>query len=574
MKSILLLAFAAAATWAATGFSNGYNITAVRGINHGAVKLARTNTVTPTSAQINWGDGVTTDGYIVHPCVYCDIWGTGHTYAAAGTYTVTVTYYTGCCVSYTTKVTATVREIGANDFIVISVGDSVASGEGNPVIRGNPALWSDGIGSDSTCHLSTISGPAMAVSKLRAANPGRPITFLNMACTGAKVERALSNSSTSQLLKARGVIGYNRSIDALFVSTGPNDIAGGFGSIVGTCADAINCGADTTLTASIANDISQLPAKFAEYAPSTYQALELYLTEYFDPTKDQFGNYNGACTLAVLTNDELRFLDQTLLMPLNSTLASVAAAQRWNLVNGIASDFRTRGLCAMPSWVTNLLGSGVNQGNIDGTGHPNADGHNAIADRLYSSVNRNTATTTTTFAAATSPDLKPLGTNYLANNWINSAVQLSFASTNKLPSAGALPYYRIASTSTCAPDDRSGVPFSQPVILSNSGEHTVCYFGSNAAGKFRETAKAVRVRIDRTAPVTTASQTLKTVVFSATDTFSGVAFTDYRIDNGPWLRGSSADLGAVKPGPHTIQFCSEDRAGNREAIKSISISTI
>jgi len=60
LKSILLLAFAAAATWAAAGFSNEYNITAVRGINHGAVKLARTNTVTPTSAKINWGDGVTT----------------------------------------------------------------------------------------------------------------------------------------------------------------------------------------------------------------------------------------------------------------------------------------------------------------------------------------------------------------------------------------------------------------------------------------------------------------------------------------------------------------------------------
>lgn len=574
MRPLFLFAFTVAATWAATGFSNQYNITAVRGISAGAVKLASSNTVTPTSATIFWGDGTSSAGYIAQPCVYCDIWGTGHTYAAAGTYTITVTYYTGCCVSYSTKVRATVREIGANDFLVISVGDSVASGEGNPIIRGNPALWSDGIGSGSTCHLSTISGPAMAVSKLRAANPGVPITFLNMACTGATIQKILTAPSSSQIMEARRTIRYDRGIDALFVSAGANDVAGGFGSIVSTCADAINCSTNTTLAASIANDISQLPAKFAEATPNMDQTMETYLTEYYDPTKDQFGNYYGGCTLGVLSNEELQFLDLTMLIPMNSTLASVAAAQKWNLVNGIASDFRTHGLCSLSSWVTNLLASGVNQGNIDGTGHPNSTGHDAIAARLYTSVNRNTATTTTTYAAATYPDLKPIGTSYLANNWINSAVQLSFAATNKLPSAGARPYYRISSTTTCGPEDRYGVAYSQPVVFSDSGEQTICYFGSNAAGKFRETVKGVRVRIDRTAPVTTATQTLKALNFTATDTWSGVAFTDYRVDNGPWVRGSSVDFSSLKIGPHTVDFCSEDKAGNREAIKSITISVI
>jgi hypothetical protein len=573
LKSILLLAFAAAATWAAAGFSNEYNITAVKGINHGAVKLARTNTVTPSAATINWGDGTTSRGFIAHPCVYCDLYGTNHAYAAAGAYTITVTYNTGCCVSYTTKVRANVREIGANDFIVVSVGDSVASGEGNPIIPGAPALWSDGLGGGSACHLSTTSGPAIAVNKLRAANPNTPITFLHLACSGAGVYSALGNHDTSQLKTALNIIG-TRNIDALLISAGANDIAGGFGNIVGTCANQYNCSNDTELSASISNGVSNLPTKFDDHVANSDRASEVYLSEYYDPTKDAGGNYNGACTFDVLRAVELQFLDEAMLMPMNSSLASIAASRKWNFVGDIASNFRYHGICAnaLDTWIVNLLGSGVTQLNIAGTGHPNAAGHQAIADRLAQAVTNNTAATTTTATARTYPDGKPVNASYLTGGWINTGLQLTLTGTNKLPSAGVRPFFRIVSTSTCTDKDWSGATYSQPVVFSNSTDVTVCYFSGNNAYKFRESVKTARIRIDRTFPVTAATVSGRVVTLSATDTFSGVNKTYFRVNGGSWTTGTSLDLSRLKPGLQTIEFFSDDKAGNRETAKSITVT--
>ena len=573
MRAVLLFAFAAATTWAAAGFSNEYNITAVKGINHGAVKLARTNTVTPSSATINWGDGTSSRGFVAQPCVYCDIYGTNHTYAVAGTYTITVTYNTGCCVTYTTKVRATVREIGANDFIVVSVGDSVASGEGNPIVPGAPALWSDGLGGNSACHLSTTSGPAIAVSKLRAANPNTPITFLHLACSGAGVYSALGNHDTSQLKTALGILG-DRTIDALLISAGANDIAGGFGNIVGICADKYNCSNDTELAASIAAGVSNLPTKFEDNVANTDRASEVYLSEYYDPTKDAGGNYNGACTFDVLRAVELQFLDEAMLMPMNASLASIAASRKWNFVGDIASNFRYHGICAnaLETWIVNLLGSGVTQLNIAGTGHPNAAGHQAIADRLVQSVTINTAATTTTATARTYPEGKPVSVSYLTGSWINTGLQLTLTGTNKLPSAGVRSFFRIVSTPTCTAGDRTGATYSQPLAFVDSTDVTICYFSSNNAYKIREDVKTARIRIDRTFPVTTATVSGRTVTFSATDTYSGVNSTRFRVNGGSWTTGTSLDLSRLKSGPQTIEFFSDDKAGNRETPKAITVT--
>ena len=51
---------------------------------------------------VDWGDGSSSSASVGTPCAYCTLSGS-HSYAQAGTYVATVTYNTGCCISYSTS---------------------------------------------------------------------------------------------------------------------------------------------------------------------------------------------------------------------------------------------------------------------------------------------------------------------------------------------------------------------------------------------------------------------------------------------------------------------------------------
>ena len=85
------------------------------------------------------------------------------------------------------------------------------------------------------------------------------------------------------------------------------------------------------------------------------------------------------------------------------------------------------------------------------------------------------------------------------------------------------------------------------------------------------TATVGGINIDRTAPLTTADapsgwqRSSVTVTLSPSDNLSGVASTEYRLDGGPWVTGTSIQLGE---GRHALSYRSTDRAGNVEAEKT------
>lgn len=575
MKTLLCALIAASATYAAA-FSDTYPVQAIRGVSTGAVKLARSSTITPTSVRIDWGDGTTNDpGYIEQPCVYCNLWGI-HTYAKAGVYTVEVTYHTGCCYSYSTTLKATVREIGSNDFVIVSIGDSVASGEGNPVISGAPDLWDDGIGSGSACHISWKSGPGIAAGLLKGSNPKTPITFLHLACSGAGVYGTFE----TQLKAAWGVLnpngGDSRKIDALLVSAGANDIGGGFGTVVKTCAGEADCSKDGTLIESISDGLGNLDQLYKDGAvKASGKAVETYITEYHDPTKDSDGNFNGSCTLDFLSPFELQFLYYNFLFPLNYQIHTSALPNGWHVVNGIAADFKYHGICAnvFNTWVVNLLQSGVTQGDYNGTGHPNFQGHADIANRIVDAINTNTKDTTTTIALANAADSKPIAPNYFSSGgWINHSVQVTLSATNKLPSAGVQTFVSL-SNAPCGEASYSGLSYTAPFTVGTNGVQYVCYFSGNAAGKFAEKVKSAIVQIDMIPPVTTAVISGRTVTLKPTDTLSGVAKTMYRINGGSWAFGTVVDLTRYPSGPITLEYKSIDKARNEESA-TLKIFTI
>ena len=86
-------------------------------------------------------------------------------------------------------------------------------------------------------------------------------------------------------------------------------------------------------------------------------------------------------------------------------------------------------------------------------------------------------------------------------------------------------------------------PYTAPVVLQAST--TVSYRSRDAAGNLEE-AKTVAVKVDKTAPSTSASSTpapgadgwisgAARVTLTATDDGSGVASTQYAIDGGEWV---------------------------------------
>jgi hypothetical protein len=104
-----------------------------------------------------------------------------HRFPAQGTYEVELN------VSGPNAAGPFTQEVTVRDMLIVSIGDSYASGEGNPDVNRSgdqPAQWVD-----RRCHRSANSGPAQAAAALERADPHTSVTFLSFACSGATVNR-------------------------------------------------------------------------------------------------------------------------------------------------------------------------------------------------------------------------------------------------------------------------------------------------------------------------------------------------------------------------------------------------
>jgi hypothetical protein len=122
-----------------------------------------------------------------------------------------------------------------------------------------------------------------------------------------------------------------------------------------------------------------------------------------------------------------------------------------------------------------------------------------------------------------------------------------------------------------AADAGSGIdPSTSPADSTISGEGiglTASASVSDKAGNSTSATSSPAVKIDRTAPVTSASAPAGwnnqsvTVSLSATDNLSNVKTTHYLLDGNP---GTGTSVVISSEGTHTLQFWSEDFAGNVE----------
>ena len=124
----------------------------------------------------------------------------------------------------------------------------------------------------------------------------------------------------------------------------------------------------------------------------------------------------------------------------------------------------------------------------------------------------------------------------------------------------------------------TSVLVATPSDHSGDGVRAITFRSTDALGN-REAERSAIVRVDTRAPVThddiVAGPPVHTdpltVTLAASDengerVVSGIAATHYRIDDGEWQTGTSAEV--TGDGEHTVSYYSVDNAGNAEAVKT------
>jgi lysophospholipase L1-like esterase len=332
--------------------------------------------------------------------------------------------------------------VTVKDWVIVSLGDSYASGEGAPDVPGSTPTWED-----RRCHRSANAGPAQAALAFERVDPRTSVTFLSFACSGATISRLSFQDDDPNKPLGTGLLGgfrgaeppsgtgytpaerlpaqvdalalalNGRPIDALIISGGGNDM--GFANVAKACVEAASCFTDKLVwwdfnpASFLQGQLSTVVSRQAGFLPGRYDALaaaihdpaptgrpalnvaHVFLTEYPDPTR----NDNGALCPAILDDTPLPFSAMSateeqaaltnVLIPLNSAVQAAAARNAyrgWQFVSGISARFAGTGVghgyCAADHWIRRYSESGSVQGNTDGSLHPNVAGQQVVRDQV------------------------------------------------------------------------------------------------------------------------------------------------------------------------------------------------
>jgi hypothetical protein len=263
-------------------------------------------------------------------------------FPAQGTYHVTLTVTDPSNVS-----TPYPQDVTIKDLLIVSLGDSYASGEGNPdvpetystdIFGGNPHIDTPARWEDRRCHRSAYAAPAQTALALEGADPHTSVTFLSFACSGATIDTSSDGgawafdpyapvppnkpvgtgvlgpyigaepptysafddnalnyndklpSQIDQLSYALGPTSGRRPIDALMLSAGGNDI--GFSPIAGVCVLYSDCTNSQVTNATVTGReaLSDRVNESAAAMASKYDALATALAP-FDAGKTYITEY-------------------------------------------------------------------------------------------------------------------------------------------------------------------------------------------------------------------------------------------------------------------------------------------
>jgi hypothetical protein len=288
------------------------------------------------------------------------------------------------------------------------------------------------------CHRSANAASAQAALALERADPHTSVTFVHLACSGAKIEGG-GQAIDQQIRWANTLIG-NREIDAVIVSIGGNDL--GFSTLASACvaqqpcyssnptfdpSRAVVACAPLTLLPSggtacsdffngntpqqsalqiLDSTTAGLPGRYATLATADLPILRglqragaagsadsvrndrVYITEYGNLTRNDASAFcspdptDPLGTMVGVTPDEMQWLDGQAEADLNGDVRSAAQQFGWNAVTGIYAGYTPHGYCAHDHWVNRIDESFLRQGDYQGMVHPNLAGQQFSAGKI------------------------------------------------------------------------------------------------------------------------------------------------------------------------------------------------
>ncbi|WP_183094368.1 NosD domain-containing protein [Nocardioides stalactiti] len=320
------------------------------------------------------------------------------------------------------------QPVKVKDLLVVSIGDSIASGEGNPYatehlvdadLNGNEVkIPIDATWQDERCHRSAVAGPAQAARHLETTSDRTSVTFVHLACSGASIADPVPGDDLAdgglidpyvgieptggaplppQLTQLKQLVG-NRTIDVLMISIGANDML--FSQVVKNCLiNIFGCHKKNPVVFDAA-DIwdarspllgplyNKLRKRIAQVGLQV-AAEDIYVTEYFDPTPSEAGTTCAPLVEGLIDGPEAAWASKTVVGGMNQIIKRKVDAFGWNFVSGIVKAYKGapgHGYCAEPHWVVRLEESFVNQADKEGSFHPCAPGHGAYRDSLVTSL--------------------------------------------------------------------------------------------------------------------------------------------------------------------------------------------
>ncbi len=312
--------------------------------------------------------------------------------------------------AYTIKITATSTNsnlvsvyekiIQLKDYLIVGMGDSFVSGEGNPDNNWLPTGITTGpLWLEPMAHRSSNGSIALIAAKLENDDPHSSVTFLNVATSGAKTSNGLLFQQhpdwqiKGQIEEVKDYI-KDRKVDMVLMAIGLND----FGKVDGM-SELIEAAVDPGPPSFAQTDelvyaldvLKNIQFKYLEVNQKILGTLNCKNVVLFQMPVQFMRNENGNLTdgcgyLTTMEDADILRLEDLGKQFINKQ-KEVCTKYGWTYIDGISNLFLKHGYCAgNQSWFVHVSASGSNQGNRDGSVHPNKTGYQKIAEIAYPTI--------------------------------------------------------------------------------------------------------------------------------------------------------------------------------------------
>lgn len=239
----------------------------------------------------------------------------------------------------------------------------------------------------------------------------------------------------------------------------------------------------------------------------------VFINHYPDVTRNAAGSTPTdletlECTGFLIAPSEWDFLQHELVKPLHKAIHEAAGLYGWFEID--VPDFDHHGYCVADArWMVRGGESLAWQGNLSGSAHPNAMGHQYYSQQIYQQLQLQNPPRTHAQAATAN------GAAYEFGSVATSDVEVTLSAENPLRQSGVARTYYSIGEPLCTSETRlSGActQYTGPFTISSSGVHRVSFFSTNAASTHADDAPETRVWpvtvvIDKDPPVMSCSAT-------------------------------------------------------------------